>query len=227
MLTLHYAPDNASLIVRLVLEELGLPYRAVLVDRRSVQQKSPTFRALNPQGLIPVLDTPDGPVWETAAICLWLAEATGRMAPPPGDRQRGDFLKWLFFVSGTLHADLRMQFYPARFAPDPDAARPLTTARLSGHFHLLDDLAAKGPAWFGAGAPSVLDCYVAVAMRWAALYTAGGPRWFQAADHPHLLGMARRLETRATVARAVQAEGLGPTPFSAPRLPDPPEGHAT
>lgn len=54
MFTLHYAPDNASLIVRRVLEELGLPYRAALVDRRSVQQKSPAYLALNPQGLIPV-----------------------------------------------------------------------------------------------------------------------------------------------------------------------------
>ena len=30
---LHYAPDNASLVIRLVLEEMGLPYETVLVDR--------------------------------------------------------------------------------------------------------------------------------------------------------------------------------------------------
>src|SRR5680860_279820 len=32
-LILHYAPDNASLIVRLALEELELPYETRLVDR--------------------------------------------------------------------------------------------------------------------------------------------------------------------------------------------------
>ena len=33
MYTLHYAPDNASLIIRLVLDGAGLPYRTALVDR--------------------------------------------------------------------------------------------------------------------------------------------------------------------------------------------------
>ena len=226
MLVLHYAPDNASLIVRLVLEELRLPHRCRLVDRRTQAQKSPAYLALNPQGLIPVLETPHGPIWETAAILIWLAETGGRMLPRPGDADRGAALGWLLFLSNTLHADLRMQFYPARYAPDPDAIRPLTTARLAGHFRLLDDLAGRGLPWFGGDAPSVLDCYTGVAMRWAALYTAGGPRWFHAADHPALLALAQRLEARPAALAAAQAEGLGPTPFSAPRLPDPPEGAA-
>ena len=54
-LRLHYAPDNASLVIRLALEELGIPYDTVLVDRRSGQQKSAGYLALNPNGLIPVL----------------------------------------------------------------------------------------------------------------------------------------------------------------------------
>ena len=226
MLILHHAPDNASLIVRLALEEMRLPYRTVLVDRRTRAQKAPAHLALNPQGLIPVLETPDGPLWETAAILLWLTERTGRLFPPPGDVQRGAALKWLFFLSNTLHADLRMQFYPERYAPDPGAIRSRTTARLAGHFRLLDDLAGQGAGWFGAEAPSVLDLYAAVAMRWAALYTAGAPRWFHAADHPRLLGMALRLEARPAALAAALAEGLGPAPFSDPVLPDPPEGAA-
>lgn len=227
MFTLHYAPDNASLIVRLVLEELGLPYRAVLVDRRAAQQKSPAYLALNPQGLIPVLETAEGALWETGAICLWLTERTGRMAPQPSDPQRGHFLKWLFFVAGTLHADLRMQFYPERLAADPAGLAPRTTARLAGQFRLLDGLAARHPAWFAARDPSVLDCYVVVAMRWAALYTAGAPAWFVAADYPHLRELAERMESRTATLAAQRAEGLGATPFSAPRLPVPPEGSAT
>jgi glutathione S-transferase len=226
MLVLHYAPDNASLIVRLVLEELGLPWRAVLVDRRAQAQKTPAYLALNPQGLIPVLETPHGPIWETGAILLWLAETTGRMLPPPDHPARGAALGWLFFISNTLHADLRMQFYPARYSPEPEGVRPLTTARLAGHFRLLDDLAGKGQPWFGGAAPSVLDPYAAVVMRWAALYTAGGPRWFHAADYPALQALARRLEARPCTLAAARAEGLGPTPFSDPVLPDPPEGAA-
>ena len=67
---LHYAPDNASLVIRLVLEELGQPYETLLVDRRAEAQNSPEYRALNPNGLIPVLETPDGPLFETAQFTL-------------------------------------------------------------------------------------------------------------------------------------------------------------
>ena len=82
---LHYAPDNASLVIRLALEDMGLPYETVLVDRTTREQDSAAYRALNPAGLIPVLETPQGPVFETAAILLWLADTHGQLAPAPAD----------------------------------------------------------------------------------------------------------------------------------------------
>ena len=89
MYVLHYAPDNASLIVRLALEELGVPYRTTLVDRATRQQDSAAFRALNPAGLIPVLETPDGPLSETGAILLWLVERHGALGRWGRARRRG------------------------------------------------------------------------------------------------------------------------------------------
>ena len=90
MYVLHYAPDNASLIVRLALEEAGLPYRSALVDRAARAQDSAAYRALNPTGLIPTLATPQGPISETAAILLWLSEAhpEAGLAPRPGSPLR-------------------------------------------------------------------------------------------------------------------------------------------
>ena len=45
MYTLHFAPDNASLIVRLVLDGAGIPYRTALVDRaRASMTDRPTAR---------------------------------------------------------------------------------------------------------------------------------------------------------------------------------------
>jgi hypothetical protein len=81
MYTLHYAPDNASLIIRLVLDGAGIPYRTVLVDRKARQQDSPAYRALNPAGLVPTLETPQGPISETGAILL-LPTGTA-LAPHP------------------------------------------------------------------------------------------------------------------------------------------------
>ena len=109
-LRLHYAPDNASLIVRLALEELGLPYVTHLVDRQARAQQAPRYLRLNPNGTIPVLETPHGAMFETAAILLWLSDTTGKLAPKPQDPLRGPFLKWLFWCSNTLHTDLRSYF---------------------------------------------------------------------------------------------------------------------
>lgn len=234
MYILHYAPDNASLVARLALGELGLPYRTALVDRAERAQDSAAYRALNPLGLIPVLETPEGPLFETAAILLWLSERHGGLAPAPGGAARGHFLKWLFYLSNTVHAELRMLFYPDRYVPRQIVA-PLhrqLSARLAGHFDQLEGLAvAAGPGGFGAlhdgAAPTLIDLYTAVLMRWAVLYPYDGARWFEPARYPALLAVARRVEARPAARAAAEAEGLGPTPFSAPRYPTPKEGSAT
>ena len=41
MLQLYYYPGNASLAVHILLEELGVPFELVLVDRADAAHKSP------------------------------------------------------------------------------------------------------------------------------------------------------------------------------------------
>ncbi|WP_281994805.1 glutathione S-transferase family protein [Ruegeria faecimaris] len=227
---LHYAPDNASLVIRLALEEMCLPYETVLVDRRQSAQDSPEYRALNPNGLIPVLETPQGPIFETAAILLWLADTHGRLAPTPMDSNRAAFLKWLFFASNTLHSDLRILFYAEKYI-DAAQVNPLRAGirpRLRQHLRLLDDVAKSAPSWLSPDIPSVLSYYLACQMRWMALYPAKADRsWFQIADTPHLQRMLMQLETRPATRAAIAAEGLGVTPFTSPTYANPPEGFAT
>lgn len=228
MLTLHYAPDNASLIVRLALEESGLPYRTALVDRKARAQQGAAYLALNPAGLIPALQTPHGAIFETGAILLWLAErAPMALAPAPADPARGDFLKWLFFTANTAHADLRRMFYPDQYVPATATAahHQIMAARMAQHFALLDTACAAAPDLFAP--PSVLAPYVCTLMRWSVLYPHGQQRWFQLARYPALATLAAALESRPATQRAAAAEGLGPQPFTAPAYASPTEGSAT
>lgn len=224
-LTLHYAPDNASLCVRLALEEMRLPYRAVLVDRAAGGQRSPAFLALNPNGLIPVLETPQGPLFETGAILLWLSDTHAGLMPAADDPARAHALQWLFWLANTLHPAQRMLFYPAHYNPaDPATLRALTRKRLMTLFDLLEN--APHADWLDADAASAQACYLAPLLRWPALY--GGPTdWFDLARWPRLSHFARRFEARPAAQRAALAEGLGPTPFSAPAPCNPPQGSAT
>ena len=220
---LHYAPDNASLVIRLALEEIGASYATVLVDRATRAHKSSAYLALNPAGLIPALETPEGVLFETGAILLWLADRHGQGAPAPHAPDRGDFLKWLFYLANTVHPTLRMSFYPEQYLDH--SAGPLCAAaqaRFAGQLDILDTRAAP---WFGAGRPSLLDPYLACLMRWRALYPVHDPgydprRW------PRLYTMLDRIEHSPATRAAIAAEGLGPHPFTAPVYADPPEGSA-
>jgi len=229
---LHYAPDNASLVIRLALEELGIPYETILVDRRAEAQNGAEYRALNPNGLIPVLETPDGPMFETAAILLWLADRYGALAPPVASDQRGGFLKWLFFASNTLHADMRMLFYPEKYIgpdrPQQLQLRQMQRQRLQVHLSNLDEAVADNSCWLGGVDLSILDIYLACQLRWMALYPKESDRsWFKLTNHPHLHSLCARLELRGSVKIARGVEGLGTTPFTNPTPANPPEGSAT
>ncbi|MFK7870993.1 MAG: glutathione S-transferase family protein [Roseobacter sp.] len=228
--TLHYAPDNASLIIRLALEHRGLPYRTHLVDRAAAEQSLPAYRKLNPNGQIPVLVTPQGPIFETGAILLWLADTHGGLGPAAQDPTRGDFLKWLFWLSNTLHPALRMLFYPDKYIA-ADAAPALHTGlikHLTTCYATLNAVAADQPGWINANAPTVLDFYTCALMRWPALYpTHTAHNWFTTLPLPALRDICTRIEALPCTAALQKAEGLGTEPFSTPRPPNPPIGSAT
>jgi glutathione S-transferase len=225
MYLLHYAPDNASLIVRLVLEEAGLPYQTALVDRAARAQDGAAYRAINPAGRIPALETPQGILFETGAILLWLSDRHG-FGPSEAEPARLTLLKWLFFLSNTVHADMQQLFYPERYSPAEARAahHALTTARLKQHFALVDQAAADAPGPFAVG--GVLAAYVACLIRWA-IYPEGQEQWFTLSDYPALAALAARIEARPATRRIADAEGLGSRPFTAPEDPTPPEGSVT
>jgi glutathione S-transferase len=228
MYVLHYAPDNASLILRLVMEEARLPFRTILVDRTTRQQDSAGYRAINPTGLIPTLVTPAGPIMETAACLLWLSEAhpDKNLGPAHDQPDRVAFLKWLFFLSNTAQADLRQLFYPDQYV-SPEGLlghEAQLSARMIRHFGLLNQAAIDHPALFAA--PCVLGYYTATLLRWPMLYPKSAKRGLTLSDFPALHAMAADLETRPATLAAMAAEGLGPTPFTAPHHACPPEGSA-
>lgn len=229
-LRLHYAPDNASLIVRLALEELGVAYETVLVDRARNEQSSAAYRAINPAGLIPALETPQGPISETAAILLWLSDTYGGLAPSPEDSDRAAFLKWVFYLSNTMHANLRMTFYPWKYVGDnAETQKALCNGartNIADGLGLLEKLAAEGHSWFAGATPSALDLYVSAMLRWMALYPAGDTDWFRLEDWPNLYRLAATLETRPSVIALCTAEGMSHRPLTKPQAPNPPEGVA-
>jgi glutathione S-transferase len=104
-LVFYTHPMSRGRIVRWMLEEIGQPYRTELLDYGTTM-KATAYLAINPMGKVPAIRHGDTVVTEAAAICAYLGDAfpEARLAPPPGDRLRGPYYRWLFFVAGPLEA---------------------------------------------------------------------------------------------------------------------------
>ncbi|MFM7335048.1 MAG: glutathione S-transferase family protein [Tabrizicola sp.] len=217
-LTLHHAPDFASTIVRLALEELELPHTIALVDFEAGAHTTPEYRQINPVGLIPALETDDGPMFETAAILLWLVDRTGRLGPGPQDPDRGAFLSWLFFTSNALHQAALAMFYPHRPAGEAntDAARAAGHDQVVARLGLIEAMiASQHPRWLSADHPGVLGYYIGVLVRWLTTLPPE-PHRIRLADFPQLRAVLAAHEARPAAQRVAADEGLGHHPFTNP-----------
>jgi glutathione S-transferase len=104
-LTLYTNPMSRGRIARWMMEEVGEPYEIILLDY-GTSMKGPDFLAVNPMGKVPALKHGDVVVTEGAAICAYLADAFPHrnLAPPPGDKRRAPYYRWMFFAAGPVEA---------------------------------------------------------------------------------------------------------------------------
>lgn len=230
-IVLYYAPDNASLIVRLLMEELELTYETVLVDRSVNAQKSEQYLALNPDGRIPVCIINDAPVFETAAILLTIADMHAGLTVSIEDIRRPQFLKWLFFLSNSLHNDLMQRFYPEKHVDEHPQARQLfavnSLSRMNRRFAIFDEAFSDSETTYLFGRePTIVDLYLAVCFRWAQLYPLDGNMDFAADQFPAILNMVGTLELRSAIRRGCEKEGVTGLFFSHPEYANPTEGVA-
>jgi len=109
--------------VSIMLEELGLPYRAIPIDITKGAQFDPDFLAISPNNKIPAIvdhDAADGAplaLFESGAILIYLAEKTGRFLPT-ALRPRLVTLEWLMFQMGNVGPFFGQAHHFRRFAPE-------------------------------------------------------------------------------------------------------------
>jgi glutathione S-transferase len=220
MYVLQAVPDFASFPVHIVLEELGVPYRLNLLDFEAEEHLQPEHLAFHPFGKIPALQTPDGPIFETAAILLWLADRHGRLAPAPDAPDRAAFLSWLFFASHSLHTGMMDLVHAARPAGE-DCAHAVSAsaqARLTSQLTVLDTLVAtSNPSWLSPDQPSILGYYLSVLLRWMKAFPSFAEYAIDTSRFPALLAILRAMENQPAAIRAAAKEGMSGNFFSDPK----------
>ncbi len=119
---LHHQPRSRSTRVLWLLEELDIPFDLTVISREDKQ--TPAYRALHPLGRAPVLEEEGGPVFESAALLLHIADQNleAGLIAPLGSHERALQYQWCFFgmtdVEGAL-MDIARQIW--QDAAEPDA----------------------------------------------------------------------------------------------------------
>jgi len=201
MLRLHHAPMACSLASRFALVEADLEHEIAIVHTTGGEQNTPAYRAINPRGKVPALETGKGVVTESTAILPFIADLAPdkHLFPPAGTFERAQAQAWLSFLSSTLHTAMRAVMAPAPGC-DNDAARTAALARvaatlgeidthLAGRDHLLD-------------AFSVCDLYLGVFLLWRAAPGLAG----QLPAFPNLDRFQQGLFSRPALAAIVGEE---------------------
>jgi glutathione S-transferase len=106
MVALYHVPTSRSLRVLWALEEMGATVDVKSLGERPRLQE-PGYLAINPAGTLPALIDGDRALYESLAICDYLAARHGSdLIVAPGEPERPEFMQWLLYGEATLQAPL-------------------------------------------------------------------------------------------------------------------------
>jgi len=110
---LYWCPRTRAFRAAWMLEELGRPYERVAIDiRNDAARADPDFRVASPMGKVPALVDGAVKLWDSGAICLYLADAypDAGLGVPIGDPARGAFLQWTLYTNAVIEPAMGEKF---------------------------------------------------------------------------------------------------------------------
>jgi glutathione S-transferase len=207
MYTLYADEGTASMAPEAVLEEIGAPFTIVRIDRAAPRPAD--YLALNPLGRIPTLAFDGRAIYESAAICLMLAEAhpDAGLAPPVGDPARPVLHQWMQFLSNTLQAAYRAYYYPHTFTTLASegaiaAARDAATTRVFDAWGVIEGALARSAPHLVGGTYAIADIYRHLLCTWE-------PDTERLASQcPNVVAAAAAIAARPAVRRMLERNGM-------------------
>ena len=156
---------------RFILEKLNVAYELILVDRAASEQTSEKYLSLNPFGRIPTLIDGDVVLFESPAICLYLAEKNAEinLIPTLGNLLRPVFHQWLMYLTNTLQAELMTYSYPDRYfidQSDRERLQASSAQRITSMFDIIDLELAQNDYLVGDSV-TVCDYFLFMLCIWA------------------------------------------------------------
>ena len=198
---LYYGRGTCSLSSHIALREAKADFELVKVDTKTkLTEAGDDFRAINPNGYVPVLELDSGErLAENGVILQYIADQypSANLAPPLGTMARYRLLEWLTFISSEVHKGYSPLFNPAV----PDEYKTIARAKLGERLGYVEKQLA-GKQYLLGDAFSVADAYLFVCLNWS------GAVQVDLAPFANLQAFQGRVAARPAAQAAMEAEGL-------------------
>lgn len=204
MLELFQITGSTSFAVRAALEEAGAAYATVDVHPRR-RDETTGFAEANPLMRVPALRDGEATVYETGAVLLYLVERLPGvgLGPLPGEPGRAELLRWILWLSNTLHHAYVPIDAPQFLTDDPGGHEGIARVgreKLAG-FGAYLEAELRGRRWCLGDNFSVADIYLYMLKGWEGYgeERLGGP---------DLDAHFERVGARPAIARARELDDL-------------------
>ena len=189
---LYYTPHTRAARVRWVLEELERPYALRPVDLFR-GERNPA----HPLGSVPAMKVDGQFMFESGAICMWLADQFPERQLAPAAVRRRDYEQWMFFGPATLEPPAFELLLHTRILPKQQRVPEILDFAEQGYRRVLDMLEAHlhQHEYLLGETFSCADILVGHTLTWL-------PKMIESS--PPLLAYTERLTTRPAYVRAMQ-----------------------
>ena len=164
---LFYWPTPNGWKITIMLEELGVRYEVKYVNISKGEQFAPAFLAISPNNRMPAILDPEGPggrpipVFESAAILMYLGRKFGRFYPLADERRRVEVEEWLSWQIANVgpvfghhnhfrhYAQEKLAYAIARFGDEAHRLYGVLNRRLEGRDFVAGDYSIADMALIG------------------------------------------------------------------------------
>jgi glutathione S-transferase len=144
--------------VRLLLTQVGLPFRVVEMDVLAGDQRKPDYLAKNPNGKVPLVEFEDGSTLpESGAILHHFAQGTPLW--PDERRDRSEALRWMFFEQYSHEPQIAVARFWCHYLNAEERFREQLVEKREKGYHALDVMQRHLAAhdFFAAGRYTIAD----------------------------------------------------------------------
>jgi glutathione S-transferase len=184
-----------------VLEEVGVEYEYVYVDLARGENRTEAFRRMNPVGRVPVLEHEGEFLFESGAICRYVAGVEHSPLLPADKLQRARVDQWMTFFTCHPGRWLTSIFFERIIKPkanlgDTDEAECARSARFAEQQLGMVDAWLANHEWLANDSFSIAEPFALGYLEQVHAID------FPLDGYPHLAGWFGRLEAREGTARA-------------------------